>query len=104
MPSSDVLLEKILEQSNRLHALILNGRLEEAREVEEERESLIKACFSPDLHFEDPKKAADSIRKIMSNDQEAMAFGQRLYTEMERDRVQLQKGKKAVSAYHDASS
>ncbi len=103
MPSSDVLLEKILEQSNRLHTLILKGELEEAGVVEEGRANLIKACFSSNPQFDSPQKAAESIRKIMSGDQTAMAFGQRLYAEMERERVQLQKGKKAVSAYHEAS-
>jgi len=104
MPSNDLLLERILERSNRLHDLLLKGELVEAAEVEEEREGLIKACFSPAPHFDDPQKAAESIQEIMSSDQEAMAFGQRLRSEMKRNRTQLQKGKKAVSAYHSASS
>jgi hypothetical protein len=103
MPSSDELLDKILEQTGKLHELMLNGEFEEAEKVEKEREGLIKVCFSPDSPFDDPLRAAQSIQKIIDSDQDAMAYAQKLYADMKRDRAQLQKGQKAVSAYHDAS-
>ncbi|MCF6282968.1 MAG: flagellar protein FliT [Candidatus Polarisedimenticolaceae bacterium] len=103
MPSSDELLEQILEQSNKLHELILNGELEEAERLEQERSLLITACFASGSSFDNPQKAANSIQKIIDCDREAMAHGKQASAEMKGELARLQRGHQAVRAYHEAS-
>ena len=103
MPSSDELLGQILEQSNKLHELILIGELEEAEKLEQERAALIKACFSSGSSFDNPQKAAISIQKIIDCDRDAMAYGKQASVELKGELARLQRGHQAVRAYQDAS-
>ncbi len=104
MLSSNALLQQILEQSNTLYELILNGELEEAERIEEERGCLIRCCFSSESLFDNPQQAAEMIQKIIDSDKKAMAHGQQLYGDMKRDLARLQQGNKAVRAYQEAGA
>lgn len=103
MSSSDELLGRILEQSSKLHELILNGELEEAEKLEQERAVLIKSCFSSASSFENPQKAANLIQKIIDCDRDAMAYGKQASAELKGELARLQRGHQAVRAYEDAS-